>query len=568
MVPAASPGLPWAPTPFTPEDALTGRRPAGRAPAPLRLAALLGLALAAGAPGLRAQGKPTRFRVSFPAAAHADAVTGRVYVMIARGDDREPRLQVGRTGVPFYGADVEALAPGKAAVIDGSALGFPIDRMADLPAGDYWVQGFVNVYSRFPRADGHVVWMHDDQWEGQRWRTSPGNLYSDPVKVHLDPAKGWDVALSASKVIPPVEVPPDTRFVKRFRFQSPSLSKFWGRPIYLGATVLLPDGYDSDTTHYPVLYDQGHFSLRPPLGFQEGGDLYRQWVRRDFPRMLVVTFQHPTPYFDDSYAVNSPNVGPYGDAILDELIPEVERRFRAVAQPWARILDGGSTGGWESLALQVFHPDFFGGTWSYCPDPVTFTNVEGYNVYQDANAYTRTDGWVTVPIPNSRETDGSIRTTSRQRNYFELVSGTHGRSGEQQDIWQAVYGPLGADGYFQPLYDKASGDMHPEVAAYWKDHYDILEYLKRNWSTVGPKLQGKLHIYAGTMDTYYLDVAVRQLAAWLKTTTAPHSDAYIEYGLFQPHCYTGDVSTAERLREMAAYLEAHAPEGASLAWKP
>ncbi len=508
----------------------------------------------------------TRFRVRVPASTVAGPITGRVYVMISHTNDREPRLQVGRTGVPFFGRDVERLAPGAWATIDGSDLGFPVDSMAALPAGDYYVQGFVNRYSEFRRADGHTVWMHDDQWEGQQWRRSPGNLYSDVRKVHLDPRQGWDVELTASHVIPPVEVPPDTRWVKRFRVQSPMLTKFWGRPIYLGATVLLPAGYDQDTTHYPVLYAQGHFSLRPPLGFREGTDLFRAWTREDFPRVIVVTFQHPTPYFDDSYAVNSVNVGPYGDAILQELIPEVEKRFRTIEQPWARWLTGGSTGGWESLALQIFHPDFFGGTWSYCPDPVTFTNVEGYDIYEDANAYERTRGWITVPIPNSRETDGSIRTTSRQRNYFELVSGTHGRSGEQQDIWEAVYGPLGQDGYFEPVFDKRTGAIDHEVAQYWREHYDLLEYLKRNWSTVGPKLVDKLHIYVGTMDTYYLDVAVRQLQAWMKTTENPHYEGYFDYGLFRPHCYAGEASTPDRLREMASFGVAHMPAGRATPW--
>jgi Putative esterase len=510
----------------------------------------------------------TAFHISFPATAHSGPVTGRIYVMISRTDQREPRFQVGRTGVPFFGRDVLALQPRRPATIDGSDLGFPVDSLAGLPAGDYYVQAFVNVYSRFPRADGHVVWMHDDQWEGQQWRVSPGNLYSDVEHVHLDPHQGYDIALEASHVIPPVQVPSDTKWVKRFRFQSPMLSKFWGRPIYLGATVLLPRGYDADTTHYPVLYHQGHFSLAPPLGFrQDAADsLYRAWTSDAFPRVLVVTFQHPTPYFDDSYAVNSVNVGPYGDAIMQELIPEIEKRFRAIPAPWARWLDGGSTGGWESLALMVFHPEDFAATWSYCPDPVTFTNVEGYDVYSDDNAYSRTRGWVTVPIPNSRETDGAIRTTSRQRNYFELVSGTHGRSGEQQDVWEAVFGPLGDDGYFEPVFDKRTGAMDHTVAQYWKDHYDILEYLKRNWPTLGPKLAGKLHIYVGTMDTYYLDVAVRQLQAWLKTTTNPHYEGAFEYGLFKPHCYTGDVSTTQRLVEMATFAQAHQPAGASRAW--
>jgi len=509
----------------------------------------------------------TRFRVSFPASAVAEPITGRVYAMISATDDLEPRLQVGRTGVPFFGHDVEALAPGAWADIDGTELGFPVDRMADLPAGDYYVQGVVNRYSEFPRADGHTLWMHDDQWEGQHWRTSPGNLYSDVQRVHLDPSEGWDVELAASHVIPPVGIPADTRWVKRFKIQSPLLSEFWGRPIYMGATVLLPRDYDHDNgTRYPVLYQQGHFSLRPPLGFSEEGDLYDAWTADDFPRVIVVTFQHPTPYFDDSYAVNSVNVGPYGDAILQELIPEVETRFRAIAEPWARWLSGGSTGGWEALALQIFHPDFFGGTWAYCPDPVTFTNVEGYNIYEDENAYQRTTGWITVPIPNSRETDGSIRTTSRQRNYYELVSGTHGRSGEQQDIWQAVFGPLGDDGYFEPAFDKVTGEIDHEVAEYWRANYDLLEYLKRNWSTVGPQLVDKLHIYTGTMDTYYLDVAVRDLEAWMKTTENPHYEGFFEYGLFRPHCYSGIASTSERLREMAVFGVAHMPTGGRVEW--
>ena len=506
-----------------------------------------------GASRAEAQNNRTRFRVRVDPAALNEPVTGRVYVMISRTNEREPRLQIGRTGVPFFGNDVEQLAAGTFATIDGGELGFPVDRMADLPAGDYWVQGFVNRYSEFKRADGHTVWMHDDQWEGQRWNRSPGNLYSDAQQVHLDPARGWNIELTASHVIPPVETPPDNAWVKSFRFESPMLTKFWGRPIYLGATVLLPRDYDRDTTRYPVLYEQGHFSLRAPLGFSERSPMFSDWVRDDFPRMIVVTFQHPTPYFDDSYAVNSVNVGPYGDAIMQELIPEIEKRFRTIRQPWARWLSGGSTGGWESLALQIYHPDFFGGTWSYCPDPVTFTNVEGYNIYEDENAYDRTTGWITVPIPNSRGTDGSIRTTSRQRNYFELASGTHGRSGEQQDIWSAVYGPLGDDGLFKPLYDKRTGAIDHTVAQYWRDNYDLLEHLKRNWTTIGPKLVDKLHIYTGSMDTYYLDVAVRELEAWMKTTENPHYEPYIEYGLFRPHCYSGDVPTAYRLREMAAF---------------
>ena len=259
-----------------------------------------------------------------------------------------------------------------------------------------------------------------------------------------------------------MQVPPDTTWVKRFKFQSPMLTKFWGRPIYLGATVLLPRDYDSETISYPVNYVQGHFSLRAPMGFDEGNDVYKRMDQDDFPRMIVVTFQHPTPYFDDSYAVNSVNVGPYGDAIMQELIPEVEKRFRVIREPYARMLSGGSTGGWESLALQIFHPDFFGGTWSYCPDSVTFTDVEGVNIYKDANAFYKQYRLAArADRSTPARSTASVRQTSQQRNYFELVNGTKGRSGEQIDIWSAVFGPIGKDGYFEPLFDKRTGRHQP-----------------------------------------------------------------------------------------------------------
>ena len=437
-------------------------RVAGGALAGALLAGAVGIAGAQGPP-------PLRFEITVPASARSAPVTGRVYVMISRSDDREPRLQIGRTGVPFFGQDVERLAPGHAAVVDGTAVGSPVDSLRDLPAGDYFVQGFVNVYSEFRRADGHVLWMHDDQWEGQRWTRSPGNLYSAVRRVHLDPKAGGVVALVADQVIPPVEVPPDTQYVKRFKFQSPMLTKFWGRPIYLGATVLLPRGYDTSTMSYPVNYVQGHFSLAAPYRFDGKNEFSQAWLSDRYPRMIAVTWQHPTPYFDDSYAVNSVNVGPYGDAVMQELIPEIEKRFRAIREPWARVLSGGSTGGWEAAALQIFHPDFFGGAWIYCPDSVTFSDVEGIDIYHDRNAFYKQYDWRREPTINSRYVNGQAVMTSEQRNRWELANGTHGRSGEQLDIWSAVFGPIGEDGYFKPLFDKRTGVIDPAVARVLED---------------------------------------------------------------------------------------------------
>ena len=507
-----------------------------------------------------------RFEVSFPSAVHEEALTGRIYVMISRTAEREPRLQIGRTGAPFFGRDVVNLLPGEPGIIDATDLGTPVASLRDIPAGDYYVQAFVNIYSEFRRADGHVVWMHDDRWEGQHWNRSPGNLYSAVERVRLDPEADAVIALSAENVIPPVVVPPDTEWVRRFKFQSSMLTEFWGRPVYLGATVLLPRDYDSSTISYPVNYIQGHFSLNAPNRFQIGGDLYREWIRDDFPRMILVTFQHPNPYFDDSYAVNSVNVGPYGDAILQELIPEIEKRFRILAEPYARVLSGGSTGGWESLALQIFHPDFFGGTWSYCPDPVTFTDVEGINIYEDVNAFYKQHEWRRVPTANTREINGEIRLTSRQRNHFELVNGTKGRSGEQLDIWSAVFGPIGDDGYFEPLFDKRTGEINSAVAEYWRDNYDLLHYLRQNWAEVGQKLVDKLHIYTGTMDNFYLNNSTRDLELWMKTTENPHYEGFFMYGDGKGHCFSGPVTRAARLREMAQFIMRKKPDGATTPW--
>ncbi len=500
-----------------------------------------------------AQGQ--RFDISFPASARATPVRGRVFVIVTRNASREPRLQLNQVdGVPFFGRDVDQLAPGQSVSITITDSGYPVNTLRDIPAGDYYVQAVVNVYSEFRRADGHTVWMHDDQWEGQKWERSPGNLYSKVQRLHLDARSGYDIKLVADQVIPPVVVPADTKWVQRIKFQSPSLTKFWGRPVYLGATVLLPKNFEASSQTFPVLYEQGHFSLNPPLNFREGTSLYDAWTSDSFPRMLVVAFQHPNPYFDDSYAVNSANVGPYGDAIMRELIPEIEKRFHARSEGKWRALAGGSTGGWEALALQVFHPDDFGGAWVYCPDPVTFHAYEGVDIYDDDNAYFKRHEWYTVPTPNIRDTLGHVLLTVQQKNAFENANDRHGRSGHQLDIWSAVFSPVGTDGYYQPLVDRRTGAIDKKVADYWREHYDLMDIMRRDWSTLGPKLQGKLHFYVGDMDTYYLDVGVVMMQSFLKTTTNPKSDATFTYGRRKPHCYSGEETQAQRLVEIAKAL--------------
>ncbi len=515
-------------------------------------------------------GEALRFEVSFPEFYSQSPLTGRMFVILARDDDREPREQVGRYGVQLFGEDFSNLEPGENITIDKSTLGYPVNKMMDLEPGEYYIQAVLNKYTRFNRSDGHTVWMHMDQWEGQRWTRSPGNAYSPPRKITLDPAEKGPVSLSVSEVIPPIEVPEDTKWVKRIKFQSRILSEFWGHPIYIGATVLLPKGYeDHPDVYYPTVYQQGHFSLRAPFRFSEDLDneFSGAWNSSQFPRFIAVTIQHPTPYFDDSYAVNSANNGPYGDAIHQELIPEIEKRFRCIPRSYARVLTGGSTGGWESFALQVFYPDFYGGTWSFAPDPLDFRNVEGINIYEYDNAFTKKYEWYRVPIINTRNSHtGEIRLTSRQRITMELVNGTKGRSGQQLDVWSSVFGPVGPDGYTKPLFDKRTGVIDPEVAQYWKKNYDLRYLMETHWDELGPKLVDKLHVICGHMDNFFLNIGVYHMEDFLMGPKNPYRTGTFIYGVgghgFRPY------SSVELLRRMADHITAHAPEEADTdAWK-
>jgi hypothetical protein len=520
-----------------------------------------------------------RFEIAFPKTAHAEPITGRVYAIISRRDDREPRFQTGFLGVPIWGKNIHELKPGEGAVIDETDFGYPLESIRDIPPGEYYVQGFVNIYTEFKRSDGHTLWMHDDQWEGQQWHESPGNLYSDVKKVVIDPSTQQTIELECNHIIQPIQIPPDTKWVKRIKFQSKILTEFWGQPIYLGATILLPKGYDDHPdVYYPVHYLQGHFSLNAPHRFRtddpgdgnrwvkRGYEFYEYWISDDCPRMITVTFQHPCPYYDDSYAVNSPNVGPYGDAIMEELIPKIEETFRIIRKPYARVLSGGSTGGWIALALQVFHPDFFGGTWPLAPDPVDFRCYELVNIYEDKNAYYQEFDWLKVERPEFRNTRGQIYWTNRNYYYYEWAIGDRHRSGGNAAAWEAVYSPIGEDGYPKPLWHWYTGEIDHTITDYWRENYDLRNYMEKNWSWLGPKLVGKLHLYVGTMDNYYLNNAVVLLEEFLESTTDPYYEGEVVYGERKPHVW-GPEST-EIYKLFADHISRYAPQGEDTSqWK-
>ena len=507
----------------------------------------------------------TTFEVTIDPAVRAEAADGRILVLLSRTDKFSP----GPTGTPVFGLNVDGLKPGAKAVVDEKALGHPVRSLRDVPPGDYYVQAWLNVYTTFKRSDGKVIKLHQDQGEGQNWRRSPGNLYSEPVRIKLEATKGAAaVPLVLNKVVPPIPPYQDTKWLKHIRIQSRLLTEFWGQPMSIGANVLLPKGYDEHPdVRYPVHYVQGHFPRGRAGRFSEDetSPAFKLWTADGAPRFIQVTFEHACPYYDDSYGVNSANVGPYGDAITTELMPAVEKTFRAIGEPWARVLSGGSTGGWISLALQVFYPDIFGGVWSFCPDPVDFRKYQVVDLYGDKNAYYVDSEWARVPRGGERRTDGNLVYTMEQENLYEEVTGDRCRSGGQWAIWNAVFAPVAEDGYPRAFWDPLTGEIDKTAVEWARERYDLRVYLEKNWPAIGPRLTGKIHVYVGRMDNFYLNEACYLLEASLAARTDPPYGGKFVYGDRGGHGWSpfqGD----EMLREMAAFVERNAPPSAKKDW--
>jgi len=541
------------------------------------------------------------FSISFVESASHTPITGRVFLAISRDAQPEPRFEAGSyfKSIPFWAKDVDQLEPGKDVIIDTNVLGYPVSNLRDLAAGDYYIQAIMNVYTQYHRADGHTIWAHQDQWEGQHFNTSPSNLIGAVQKIHYDPSQDQSFSIKLDSVLPAINLPADTKQVKHIKIKSKILSDFWGHDMYLGATILLPKGFDDHpNVHYPVVYDQGHFGLGAPAGFTtesrpittarksimdsynlEGGYAFQQqYNSAHFPRMIMVTFQHPTPYYDDSYAVNSANNGPYGDAIMKELIPYIEDHYRIIQQPYARVLTGGSTGGWESMALQLYHPDFFGGTWTLYPDPLDFRHFQLMDLTKDTNAFyasrftmpfNANSTWQQSPRYMMRDNEGMPVRTTKDASWLEAVLGTHGRSGEQFDIFDAAFGPVGNDGYPMPLWDNLTGKIDSNAVNYAREHgYDLRYYLATNWATLGHKLIDKLHVYVGDEDNFYLNLAVYDFQDFLKHTENPHYEGTFGYGRPMKGHGWQPVPTSKLLQMMAEHITKHAPKGVDTrAWK-
>jgi S-formylglutathione hydrolase FrmB len=463
--------------------------------------------------------------------------TGRLFVILARADKPEPRTTLTRAGLdaPYTLArDVISLAPGATALLDRTAFTFPITNLSDLPAADYFVQALL------------------DSNRDLRSPNSPGNLYSGVRKLHLDPAHPDAIKLNLNHQIPPEQLPPDTAQIKFIKIQSRLLSDFHHRPIYLRAGVILPRNYARDAARqFPLWVRIGglnarYTSVNNLMGAKS--DFRKAWQAKDAPQFILLQLDGAGP-FGDPYQVNSANSGPYGDAITQELIPYVEQMFRAIGTPHSRVLSGLSTGGWASLALQVFYPDFFNGTWTFCPDGVDFRAFELVNIYEDANAYTNQFGF---ERPSDRTVTGDVRLTMRREVGVENLLGSGNNwilSGEQWGDWNATYGPRGSDGRPVPLWDPQTGVINHDIAQQWKQ-YDLRLVMEQNWKTLGPKLRGKLHISVGDADNYFLNNAVHLLDDFLSHADPPYQGRIV-YGPGKGHGWM-DITIADLMQEMSA----------------
>jgi hypothetical protein len=462
-----------------------------------------------------------RFVVTIdPKQVGAKPQSGRVLVGIAKKGRTPDFTEYKPPVLPVLGADADGFTADKTITLDAASDVFPAGALSTLPAGEYSVQA---VFATNPDIN-----LPD----------APGNRYCAPVAVKLDPAAGTTVALTLDRAYPE-KVPKETATYKYLKLPSKLLSAFHGRPMVYRVGVVLPPNFAREPNRtYGLVVDVGGFGTR----YTESG------VSPD-PRFVQIVPDGAGP-FGDPYQVNSANNGPYGDALVQEVIPYIEKTYRCGGRPKARFTCGMSTGGWVSLALQVFYPDYFNGCWSQCPDAVTFERFELIDLYADANAYVNAFGF---DRPSTRTIDGDVVSTVRHEVQLERALGRGGRwelSGRDWASWNAAYGPRGTDGRPVPAWDGRTGKIDQRVLDHWK-RYDLKLVLETNWKTLGPKLAGgKVHVWVGESDDYYLNAAVHRLKAAAARLADPPFDGTIAVELRKTHV-GGGWTRKERLDAMA-----------------
>ncbi len=519
--------------------------------------------------------------------------SGRVFVLLTDHFEVEPRLVTSFTGayyfdylrfdyVLFFGQDVSRLNPGATITLSGHEMGFPFADLAKLPPGEYSIQAVFNRYEQVTPGQRKAIWLlMDNWWPGAQFHGDADNYYSDVKRIKVQQGKGFELSLTLTKRIPPVEQPKDTAFLKFRKFRSELASKFWGRDIPVGINVLLPKGYDEHpNSHYPVVFHMGHMLEFTPFHFpakeppqtegaapeQSARWLWEHWQDPDTPRVIVVTLLHPTPYYDDSYFVNSANTGPWQEVLIKELLPYIKREFRTIDQPWARVMTGGSTGGWISLYTQVTRPQDFGGAWVIAP--IWLIIVRWFNRHVQGGELFH-PRWLQVAQAGASVFTNRIRQMGGLRAAVRAIVsalGTHSRGGEWIDAYAAMFGPVGPDGYPVPLIDWKTGAIDHHVAQRWRDNgFDLRYFMETHWKTLGPKVKGQLFFLCGDMDQFYTNNALYLLEDFLQKTHDPEYGGSFRYG--RPmigHTFSGiglDPWPFALLREMAAHMREHQPQG-------
>ena len=479
---------------------------------------------------------PTSFSIGLDAAASAQPVSGRLLLFAVPVDAAKAMAKDGKIesvdASPFQPELVTVAAQEVTHLMPGATLGFDADVLAypqaysNLPAGDYAIQAVLDV-------------NHDYNYGGR----GAGDLISNVLQVHLPADDAPELVLT--KALPehqPWQIPQrylsDTTrkhfdaarsATQPLDFVSPALSAFHGRPIHMRGWVLLPPGYDATArTTYPTVYFTHGFGGNLDSLSANAAMVYAAIAEKQMPPMIWVFLDESGPTGTHEFA-DSVNNGPWGKALTTELIPWLETHYRMDAEPRGRFLQGHSSGGWASLWLQVRYPKVFGGTWSTAPDPSDFHDFTGPDLYApDANVYRKTDG---TPWPLVRS-KGKVIATFEQFARMERVLGVNGG---QMTSFEWVFSPRGEDGRPMPMFDRDTGAVDPEVAAYWRDNYDIAHRLQTQWPQLKPDLDGKIHVIVGTADTFYLDGAAHRLKAVLDGL---HADAEVR---FVPERTHGDL---------------------------
>jgi S-formylglutathione hydrolase FrmB len=488
-----------------------------------------------------------RFEVVYPAAQAGESqppapkLSGRLMVVLGQPGSREPRHTVGQTGLSHpsvLGRDLVDWAPGESAALDAKSAICPIASLGDLKPGRYAVQAL----------------LHRNR--DLNFANAPGDFFSPVVEVQLDNNTAAPVRLELSRAVPDEKLPGDSALIKYLKIPSQLLSEFHGRPIYLRAGVILPREFARHPDRkYPLLVHIGGYASRfsdVAQMMSPGSSFHADWMAEDSPEMILVHLDGAGP-LGDPYQIDSANHGPFGAAVTRELLPYVEQHFRGIGRAHARFLDGGSTGGWVALALQVFYPDYFNGAWSFCPDSVDFRSFQLVNIYQDDNAYINQHGF---ERPGARDVTGDVRYTMRHECQVENVLGRGDSwtlSGGQWGAWNATYGARGHDGLPVPLWDPRTGVIDRKAAEHWKK-YDLRRVLEAKWAELGPKLKGKLHIWVGEADDYFLNNAVHHLDNFLSLAEPPYEGS-ITFGPGQGHCWSG-ISQKTMMKQMAERLRA------------